>query len=153
MSDLPVIETHGLQKFYGPVQALRGVDLEVRQGEVFGFLGPNGAGKTTTIRCLLDLIRPNGGSLRVLGLDPQLQPVAVRARCGYLPGELYFEDAQTVEGALRYLGELRPAKLDWDFVRQIAKRLDLDLKPQIKNRIRSVSKKTKIASSKESEKQ
>jgi ABC-2 type transport system ATP-binding protein len=133
MSDLPVIETHGLQKFYGPVQALRGVDLEVRQGEVFGFLGPNGAGKTTTIRCLLDLIRPNGGSLRVLGLDPQLQPVAVRARCGYLPGELYFEDAQTVEGALRYLGELRPAKLDWDFVRQIAKRLDLDLKPQIKN--------------------
>jgi ABC-2 type transport system ATP-binding protein len=133
MSNPPVIETQGLQKSYGPVQALRGVDLEVHQGEVFGFLGPNGAGKTTTIRCLLDLIRPNGGNLRVLGLDPQLQPVAVRARCGYLPGELHFEDAQTVEGALRYLGELRSKKLDWDFACQLAKRLDLDLKPQIKN--------------------
>jgi ABC-2 type transport system ATP-binding protein len=133
MGDSPVIETHALVKSYGPVRALRGVDLEVRQGEVFGFLGPNGAGKTTTIRCLLDLIRPNGGSLRVLGLDPQAQPEAVRARCGYLPGELHFEDALTVEGALRYLGELRPKKLDWDFVSRMAKRLDLDLKPQIKN--------------------
>jgi ABC-2 type transport system ATP-binding protein len=65
------IETQALRKSYGDVQALRGVDLQVRMGEIFGFLGPNGAGKTTTIRCLLDLIRPNGGSLRVLGLDPQ----------------------------------------------------------------------------------
>lgn len=133
MSNPLVIETHGLQKSYGPVRALRGVDLEVRQGEIFGFLGPNGAGKTTTIRCLLDLIRPNGGTLSVLGLDPQLQPVAVRARCGYLPGELHFEDSLTVEGLLRYLGELHLKKLDWDFVRQLARRLDLDLKPQIKN--------------------
>ncbi|MDD5371341.1 MAG: ABC transporter ATP-binding protein [Anaerolineaceae bacterium] len=133
MSNPLVIEAQALRKSYGQLQALRGVDLEVHPGEVFGFLGPNGAGKTTTIRCLLDLIRPNGGALRVLGLDPQRHPVDVRARCGYLPGELHFEDAQTVEGALRYLGELRPKKLDWDFVRQLASRLDLDLKPQIKN--------------------
>src|SRR2546423_4470501 len=77
--------TRGLSKSYGPVQALRGVDLEVRRGEIFGFLGPNGSGKTTTIRCLLDLIRPSGGSVRVLGLDPQAEPVAVRARAGSLP--------------------------------------------------------------------
>ncbi len=61
------IELVGLTKAYGPVQALRGVDLTVERGEVFGFLGPNGAGKTTTIRCMLDLIRPQSGSIRVGG--------------------------------------------------------------------------------------
>lgn len=70
MSEL-AIQTKNLIKNYGSVRALRGVDLEVQRGEIFGFLGPNGAGKTTTIRCLLDLIRPNGGTSRVLGLDPQ----------------------------------------------------------------------------------
>jgi len=60
MSEQIAITTQGLIKFYGNVQALRGINLEVRRGEIFGFLGPNGAGKTTTIRCLLDLIHPNG---------------------------------------------------------------------------------------------
>jgi ABC-2 type transport system ATP-binding protein len=65
--DNPVaIYTNNLVKSYGRVKALQGVNLEVRMGEIFGFLGPNGAGKTTTIRCLLDLIRPNGGIVRVL---------------------------------------------------------------------------------------
>ena len=81
------LTTRGLTKSYGPVRALWGVDLEVRPGEIFGFLGPNGSGKTTTIRCLLDLIRPSSGTVRVLGIDPQADPVAVRARVGYLPGE------------------------------------------------------------------
>jgi ABC-2 type transport system ATP-binding protein len=127
------ITTQGLIKFYGPVQALRGVNLEVQRGEIFGFLGPNGAGKTTTIRCLLDLIHPNGGAVRVLGLDPQANPVAVRARVGYLPGELHLDDNMTVEGALRYFNALRGNKVDWGFVHQLASRLDLDLKPHIKN--------------------
>ncbi len=119
-------------KSYGSVWALRGVNLEVRRGEVFGFLGPNGAGKTTTIRCLLDLIRPNGGTVRVLGFDPQAEPVAVRARTGYLPGELRMYDNLTVGQALRHLNALRENKADWSFVQQIARRLDLDLRPHIK---------------------
>jgi ABC-2 type transport system ATP-binding protein len=127
------IETQTLRKSYGDVQALRGVDLQVRVGEIFGFLGPNGAGKTTTIRCLLDLIRPNGGSLRVLGMDPQADPVAVRRRVGYLPGELHIEDNQNVEGVLRFLNKLRGGKADWDFVLQMAERLDLDLRMAVKN--------------------
>lgn len=125
--------TQGLEKFYGEFHALRGVDLEVLRGEIFGFLGPNGAGKTTTIRCLLDLIRPSGGTLRVLGLDPQTEPVAVRARVGYLPGELRLDDGMRAEEALRYLGELRGGRVDWGYVRQLAERLDLDLKRRIKN--------------------
>jgi ABC-2 type transport system ATP-binding protein len=129
------IETQALRKSYGDVQALRGVDLQVRMGEIFGFLGPNGAGKTTTIRCLLDLIRPNGGSLRVLGLDPQGDPVAVRRQVGYLPGRaaLHIEDNLNVEGVLRFLNKLRKGKADWDFVLQLAQRLNLDLHIPVKN--------------------
>lgn len=133
MCDRIALMTQGLAKSYGRVQALRGVDLEVQRGEIFGYLGPNGAGKTTTIRCLLDLIRPDGGTVQVLGIDPQAAPVAVRARTGYLPGELQLDPNMTVEGALRYFNSLRANKVDWDFVRQLVARLDLDLKPTIKN--------------------
>jgi len=125
--------TQGLTKSYGKVRALRGVDLEVQRGEIFGYLGPNGAGKTTTIRCLLDLIRPDGGTVRVLGIDPQANPVAVQARTGYLPGELQLDPNMTGEGVLRYFNALRGNKVDWGFARQLAERLDLDLKPAIKN--------------------
>ncbi|HNS51572.1 MAG TPA: ABC transporter ATP-binding protein [Anaerolineae bacterium] len=123
----------GLRKSYGRVEALRSVDIEVRRGEIFGFLGPNGAGKTTTIRCLLDLIRPDGGKVRVLGIDPQADPVAVQARCGYLPGELRLNDNMTAERQLRFLGDMRGRAVDWAHVRQLAHRLELDLGRPIKN--------------------
>ena len=133
MSENIALMTQGLTKSYGRVRALRGVDLEVQRGEICGYLGPNGAGKTTTIRCLLDLIRPDGGTVRVLGIDPQADPVAVRARTGYLPGELALDSNMTVEGALRYFNALRGNKADWGFVHQLVERLQLDLKPPIKN--------------------
>ena len=139
MEQTLAIHTQKLLKSYGSVRALRGLDLEVRRGEIFGYLGPNGSGKTTTIRCLLDLIRPNGGSVRVLGIDPQADPVAVRARVGYLPGELHFDENMTVEGALRYLNSLRADKhagghmADWDYVRHLCEHIDLSLKLAIKN--------------------
>jgi ABC-2 type transport system ATP-binding protein len=137
MTNIPstevVLATRGLTKSYGHVRALRGVDLEVWRGEIFGFLGPNGAGKTTTIRCLLDLIRPDGGTARVLSLDPQADPVAVQARTGYLPGELRLNDNLTAERQLRFFGDMRGGIADWGFVRQLAARLDLDLDRPIKN--------------------
>jgi ABC-2 type transport system ATP-binding protein len=128
-----VLMTRGLSKSYGPVQALRGVDLEVRRGEVFGFLGPNGAGKTTTIRCLLDLIRPDSGILRLLGLDPQAEPVAVQARTGYLPGELRLNDNLTAERQIRFFADMRGGLTDSQRVRILAERLQLDLDRPIKN--------------------
>ena len=133
MSENIALMTQGLTKSYGRIQALRGVDLEVRRGEIFGFLGPNGAGKTTTIRCMLDLIRPDGGTVRVLGLDPQADPVAVRARAGYLPGELNLETNLKVEGVLHYFNDLRGNKIDWGYVRQLAERLQLELTMPVKN--------------------
>ena len=133
MNDSLAIQTQGLTKSYGKVQALRGVDLEVRRGEIFGFLGPNGAGKTTTIRCLLDLIRPDGGMLRVLGRDPQRESVAVRAQLGYLPGELRLDESFTVEEALRFFSRLRGNRVDETYLRELAERLSLDLELRIKH--------------------
>ena len=133
MSENIILMTQRLHKSYGKVRALQGVDLEVYRGEIFGFLGPNGAGKTTTIRCLLDLIRPDSGDVRVLGLDPQADPVAVQARTGYLPGELALNDNLSAERQLRFFADMRGGKADWRFVQQLAERLDLDLKRPIKN--------------------
>jgi ABC-2 type transport system ATP-binding protein len=133
MKNTLAVEIKGLTKSYGTVQALRGVDLSVNSGEIFGFLGPNGAGKTTTIRCLLDLIRPQAGTMSVLGIDPAKDPVAVRSRVGYLPGELNLESNLTVKGALHYFNDLRKHKADWHYVRQLANRLELDLDKPIKN--------------------
>jgi ABC-2 type transport system ATP-binding protein len=79
------IELNAVTKRYGSVTALRGLDLSVDSGEVFGFLGPNGAGKSTTIDIMLDHARPTGGEPRVLGMDPREESVAIRERTGVLP--------------------------------------------------------------------
>lgn len=122
-----------LSKSYGRVRALRGVDLTVYRGEIFGFLGPNGAGKTTTIRCLMDLIRPDSGTVRILDIDPQVDPVSVKVRSGYLPGELHLNANMSAEKQLRYYNDLRDKQADWSEVQQMAERLDLDLARPIKN--------------------
>ncbi|GAA1033050.1 ABC transporter ATP-binding protein [Virgisporangium ochraceum] len=102
-----VIVAENLTKTYGGRRGLAGLDLVVRPGEVLGFLGPNGAGKTTTIRLLLDLIRPTAGTVRVLGLDPRADAVALNRRIGYLPGDLVVDSRHTVETCLGFLASLR----------------------------------------------
>src|SRR5438309_11664072 len=83
-----MIHTRGLRRTFrargGPVEAVRGVDLDVDVGEVFGFLGPNGAGKTTTLRMLATLLPPTGGDATVAGCDLRRQPQRVRERIGYV---------------------------------------------------------------------
>lgn len=127
------IQVQGLTKSYGKVQALKGIDLEVKHGEIFGFLGPNGAGKTTTIRCLLDMIRPDGGSAFLLGINAQENPVEVQKLTGYLPGEMQFYDNMTAERQLRFFSDMRNGRSEWSYVRKLADQLDLDLKQPIKN--------------------
>jgi len=133
MNEQTAIIIKGLQKFYGEVHALRGVNLEVKQGEMYGFLGPNGAGKTTTIRCMLDLIRPQAGSIEILGMDPQEQAVEVRSQVGYLPGELNLEANVKVMDVLRYFADLRRKVVSWDYVKALTQRLELDLNMPVKN--------------------
>jgi ABC-2 type transport system ATP-binding protein len=120
------VRASGLVKRYGTVEAVRGIDLEVRTGEVFGFVGPNGAGKSTTIRCLLDLIRPTAGSIEILGQDPRREGVAVRHRIGYVPGELRLPERMTSRQLVTSVSRLRGG-LDETRVAAIADRLRIDL--------------------------
>jgi ABC-2 type transport system ATP-binding protein len=81
-----IIELIDLHKYYGKLHALRGLNLTVTPGEVFGFLGPNGAGKTTTIRCMLDLIRPNRGTIKIYGHQPAARAAAGQSQTGLPAG-------------------------------------------------------------------
>lgn len=132
----PAIHTEQLVKTYGRgSRGLTGLDLQVNTGEVYGFLGPNGAGKSTTIRILLDLIRPTAGHVRVLGLDPRADGVALRRRIGYLAGDFVVDGRQTGRELLTYLGNLRGG-VPTARVTALADRLGLDLN----RRIRGLSK-------------
>ncbi|PSK95620.1 ABC-2 type transport system ATP-binding protein [Murinocardiopsis flavida] len=125
-STRPVITTANLTKRYGRHQALFGLDMEVDEGEVFGFLGPNGSGKTTTIRILLDLIRRSGGESRVFGLDTRADGMAIRRRVGYLPGELAMVSRRPARELLTHLANLRGG-VPQHRISALAERLDLDL--------------------------
>ena len=102
-----IIETEKLTKSYGTHRGIIDVDLEVNEGEAFGFLGPNGAGKTTTIRTLLDHIRPTSGRARVFGIETTADPVAIHRRIGYLPGEFALYDRLTGGQTIDYFANLR----------------------------------------------
>ncbi|MFO8074572.1 MAG: ABC transporter ATP-binding protein [Actinomycetota bacterium] len=125
MSDV-VIRAEGLVKDYGAVRALAGVDLVVGRGEVFGFLGPNGAGKSTMIRLLVDLLRPTAGRVEVLGATPRQGGAALRARLGYLPGELAMAGRQRAGDLLAHLARLRGGA-GGDRIAPLAARFGLDL--------------------------
>ncbi len=106
----PAIEVRDLRKTYRTpfrrkkVEALRGVSFTVERGHIFGFVGPNGAGKTTTIRTLMGLIRPTGGSAKILGHE--IPSRAARAQVGFLPESPYFYDYLTVDELLDLAGRL-----------------------------------------------
>ena len=101
-SNTLVIETHNLSKTYKEVQALKDLNLTVKQHSIFGFLGPNGAGKTTTIKLLLGLMRPTGGSAHVFGLDIQHESISIRKRIGYLAQDPRYYERMTARQTLRF---------------------------------------------------
>jgi len=81
----PVVELAGVSKRYGPVTAVEYLNLNVKKGEIFGLLGPNASGKTTTIKMMLGLVKPDSGSVNVLGINVADDPIAVKRRVGYVP--------------------------------------------------------------------
>ncbi|HWU84320.1 MAG TPA: ABC transporter ATP-binding protein [Rhodocyclaceae bacterium] len=98
---IPAIRIHQVAKRYGNLQALGGVDLEVAQGEFFGLLGPNGAGKTTLISALAGLVRPDSGTLEVMGHDVQADYRNARRNLGVVPQEIVFDPFFSVREILR----------------------------------------------------
>jgi ABC-2 type transport system ATP-binding protein len=101
-----VIEAIGLVKQYGEACAVDAISFAVGRGEIFGLLGPNGAGKTTTILMLLGLTEVSSGQVRVLGYDPQREPLQVKRRIGYLPDAVGFYDNLTARENLAYTARL-----------------------------------------------
>jgi ABC-2 type transport system ATP-binding protein len=120
------ITTQGLTKDYGQHRGIFDLNLEVRQGEAFGFIGPNGAGKTTTLRLLMDLIRPDRGNAQILGMDTQRDGVKIRRLTGFLPGEPPEYPNHTGERILDLLAHLRGG-VNPERVADLAKRFDIDL--------------------------
>jgi ABC-2 type transport system ATP-binding protein len=126
----PVIVIDKLQKSYGKVQAVRGISMSVERGEIFGFLGPNGAGKTTTIRCMLDVIRPSAGTIRVLGMDAQRDTLALHQHIGYIPGDVRLPGRMTGKQVIDYFSRLQglePVLLD-----DLVARFDVEIKRPMK---------------------
>jgi ABC-2 type transport system ATP-binding protein len=106
MGDTPAIQAEGLAKRFGKTSALAGLDLQVPQGSVFGLLGPNGAGKTTAVRVLATLLRPDGGSARVLGSDVVTAAPEVRQRIGLTGQYAALDNYLTGRANLVMIGEL-----------------------------------------------
>lgn len=136
------IRTEGLTKDYGGGRGLFDLDLEVVEGEVFGYLGPNGAGKTTTIRLLMGLVHPSGGSATVLGLDAMRQSVEVKRLVGFMPSELPQFGGLRGREIAGHFGALRGG-VDQARVKDICERFDLDL--GLKFRQYSTGNKRKLA--------
>ena len=103
----PAIDIQGLVQKYGSTEALHGLSLTVEPGQCYGFFGRNGAGKTTTIKCLLNLLRPAEGSVRVFGLDPRRDESAVKSRLAYVPDFVSFYPWMNVREALDYQASFR----------------------------------------------
>jgi ABC-2 type transport system ATP-binding protein len=106
MSTNLAVETHGLARAFGDLRAVDGIDLAVPSGSFFGFLGPNGAGKSTTIKCLTGLLRPTAGSMKILGIDPIADPIAVKKQVGVVPEDLALFDRLTAVETLAFVGRV-----------------------------------------------
>ncbi|MBR0600279.1 ABC transporter ATP-binding protein [Clostridiales bacterium BAD-6] len=137
-----VIETRKLTKSYGKQEALRGVDLTVKQGEVYGFIGPNGAGKSTTIRILLGMLRKSGGEAKLLGGDPWQDAVALHQRLVYVPGDVTLWPNLTGGEVIDFLGGLQ-GKIDPSRRKELLDRFQLD--PKKKCRSYSKGNRQKVA--------
>lgn len=126
------LQVEQLTRAYGKRRGVTDLTFTVSSGEVFGFLGPNGAGKTTTIRQIMGLLRPTSGHARVFGLDCWLDSTRVKAKIGYLPGDLHLYEKLTGEEFLDFFASFRP-RASATRRQHLAVRLDLDLRQRIKH--------------------
>ena len=124
------IETNKLTKSYGKSRGINDLMLTVEEGDFFGFIGPNGAGKSTTIRTLLGLIKPTGGSAKVLGFDILTEKDKILKEVGYLPSEINFYSGMKVKDVIKYSADLRKAKCK-DKALELAERLGLDMSRKV----------------------
>lgn len=127
MSDVIVIKN--LNKYYGKLRAVSGININIKKGEIFGFLGPNGAGKSTTIRCLMGFIKPKSGVVSVLGYDMSKESFEAKKSIGYLPGNIKLYDKWTGWEHIKFFENVRGKSGN---VNELIKRLDFNPNPKFK---------------------
>jgi ABC-2 type transport system ATP-binding protein len=138
-----VVVTQNLRKSYGAFPVLHGIDLRVPAGALYGFLGPNGAGKSTTIRILLGLLRRDAGTACVLGEDVWRTGPRLRARVGYLPGDIRWYDSLTGRTTLDFLQSVRGRDCG-DEIRRLTDVFELDLTRKVRTYSRGMKQKLGI---------
>lgn len=126
------IEAEKLSKHYGKIIGIEKLDLEVAEGEIFGFIGPNGAGKSTTIRTLLDLIFPTSGSASIFGLDTVKDSKKIKFLTGYLPAEVNYYYKMTVKELLAYSARFYPSA-EQSRIDELTEALDLSTDKKIRD--------------------
>ncbi len=124
---MPMLEVNSLCKSYGSLKAVDGVSLSIESGEVFGYLGPNGSGKTTTIRCIMGLLRPSAGQVRVFGQRVRTGRGMGHSEIGYLPGEFRIWPGLRAGYSLASLACLGEKDRGHSYRRSLAERLELNL--------------------------
>src|SRR5579864_779172 len=141
-TETPVIEIKDLSRRYGHTDAVNGLNIAVKPGRCYGFFGRNGAGKTTTIKCLLNLLQPDSGKVRVFGLDPRRDEVAVKSKLSYVPDAVAFYPWMTVNQTLEFFASFRE---HWnrEMEADLLKRFQLD--PSQKVSHLSKGQKTQVA--------
>jgi ABC-2 type transport system ATP-binding protein len=127
----PAIDITDLSKFYGKARGIEHIDLEIGEGEIFGFIGPNGAGKSTTIRILMNMIFPSGGSARIMGMDVIRDTRKIKKQVGYIPSDANAYSSMKVSEFLNYCIRFYET-LDGDQrITELSDLFELDLNRQI----------------------
>ena len=127
----PIIEITDLSKFYGKARGIEHVNLEIEEGEIFGFIGPNGAGKSTTIRILMNMIFPTGGKAKIMGMDVIKDTKKIKNQVGYIPSDAGAYSSMDVHEFLSYCIRFYQVKEGEQRIAELSEMFELDLKRKI----------------------
>jgi ABC-2 type transport system ATP-binding protein len=127
----PAIDITDLSKFYGKARGIEHIDLEIGEGEIFGFIGPNGAGKSTTIRILMNMIFPSGGSARIMGMDVIRDTRKIKKQVGYIPSDANAYSSMKVREFLNYCIRFYETQDGDQRITELSDLFELDLNRQI----------------------
>lgn len=142
-NSMAIIETANLTKDYGNGKGIFDVNIQVKEGEVFGFLGPNGAGKTTTIRNLMGFITPDKGKCAILGMDCFMEAARIQKHLGYLAGEIAFLDDMKGLQLLNFIASMKRMK-DTSRMKQLIELFELDPRGKVKKMSKGMKQKLGI---------
>lgn len=144
---IPVIDVTDLSKFYGKARGIEHVNLEIGEGEIFGFIGPNGAGKSTTIRILMNLIFPTGGSARIMGMDVIAETKKIKGLVGYIPSDANAYSSMHVHEFLSYCIRFYRVQNGTQRITELSRLFELDLNRKIADLSMGNRKKVSIVQS------